>query len=84
MLFRSEMSYHDPYCPSMKMDEGGVVESQPLTAEVISEQDLIIITTGHKKKVDYDLILEHSSTVFDTRYVLSDKADGEKAQVVFL
>ncbi|GBE30734.1 UDP-N-acetyl-D-glucosamine 6-dehydrogenase [bacterium BMS3Bbin04] len=80
----AEMSYHDPYCPSMKMDEGGVVESQPLTAEVISEQDLIIITTGHKKKVDYDLILEHSSTVFDTRYVLSDKADGAKAQVVFL
>ncbi len=78
------MSYHDPYCPKAKMEDSGMVESTPLTPETLAEQDLIIITTGHKQNVDYDMIMEHASVVFDTRNILVDKAGDVKAKVVFL
>jgi UDP-N-acetyl-D-glucosamine dehydrogenase len=80
----AEMCYHDPYCPSAKIDDGGIAESVDLTAEKLAEQDLIIVTTGHKKNVDYNLIMEHASVVFDTRNVLSGRTDGAKAKIVFL
>jgi len=79
-----DMCYHDPYCPSMKLDEGGIAESVELTPEAIAEQDLVIITTGHKSNVDYDQIMEHASVIFDTRNVLSGRTDSAKAKIVFL
>ncbi len=77
------MSYHDSHCESAVID-GEVVSSVDFTAEMLAEQDLVIITTGHKG-VDYKLLLDNASLVFDTRNITREKDMGDtKAEVVYL
>ena len=61
----AEVVYHDPYVPSFR-DGDLAMESKPLTAELLSAQDLIIITTDHTN-IDYDWVVAHAKHVFDTR-----------------
>ncbi|MCK4391777.1 UDP-N-acetyl-D-glucosamine dehydrogenase, partial [Candidatus Bipolaricaulota bacterium] len=61
------VSYHDPHIP--KVDQEGLeLRSASLTPELLSSQDLAIITTGHTG-VDYHLVAEHAPLIFDTRNV---------------
>jgi UDP-N-acetyl-D-glucosamine dehydrogenase len=64
------VAYHDPHVPRTprmrtwpNLPE---MESLPLTAEVLSSHDAVVIVTDHTA-VDYDLVLEHSALVVDTR-----------------
>ena len=77
-----EVCYHDPYCPQVTIDQD-VVSSIPLTAEMLQQQDLVMILTGHSN-VDYALVLEHADLVFDTRNVTRKLADKVNARVEFL
>jgi len=61
----AEVVYHDPYVPSFR-DGDLAMESQPLTAELLSSQDLVIITTDHTN-IDYEWVVAHAKHVFDTR-----------------
>jgi UDP-N-acetyl-D-glucosamine dehydrogenase len=61
----AEVVYHDPYVPSFR-DGDLAMESKPLTAELLSAQDLVIITTDHTN-IDYDWVVAHAKHVFDTR-----------------
>lgn len=59
------LSYHDPYVP--KVDEPGLtMVNQPLTAELLAQQDLVIITTDHSC-IDYAWVVDNSRHVLDTR-----------------
>jgi len=72
-----DIIYHDPYCPVMKTEDGSV-NSVDLTEDVVRKQDIIIITTGHKN-VDYSMVINNASLVFDTRNVtrnLEKKTDN--------
>jgi UDP-N-acetyl-D-glucosamine dehydrogenase len=80
----AEVQYHDPYCPSVSFDGPGIVKSQPLTAELLEDQDLVIIATNHKKRVDYSLVLKHSKAVFDTRNTLRHHPELNPDIVEFL
>ncbi len=80
----AEVCFHDPYCPTVKFDHA-VVQSREMTPELLAEQDLVIITTGHKKRVDYHAVLQHASLVFDTRNITRNLLeDTTRARVVFL
>ncbi len=59
--------YHDPLVPSFK-EHGLSMESVPLTREVLTAQDLVIIATDHSS-CDYPFILAHAPRVLDTRGV---------------
>jgi UDP-N-acetyl-D-glucosamine dehydrogenase len=61
----AEVVYHDPYVPSFR-DGDLTMESKPLTAELLSAQDLVIITTDHTN-IDYTWVVAHAKHVFDTR-----------------
>ncbi|MBZ0264552.1 nucleotide sugar dehydrogenase [bacterium] len=79
----AEVSYHDPYCPKVKLEQG-IIYSQELTPEFLKAQDLIIITTNHKKQVNYQDVLTHGELIFDTRNTVREIADDFPAKVVFL
>ena len=70
----AEVIYHDPYVPSFR-DGDLAMESQPLTAELLSSQDLVIITTDHTN-IDYDWVVAHSKHVFDTRNATKNVRDN--------
>jgi len=76
----ADVSYHDPYCPQMRL-EHGTASSRALTQELLLSQDLVIITTGHRS-VDYNYVLQHASLVFDTRNVTRELKG--KAKTVYL
>ncbi len=62
---RAIVTYHDPYLPTIQMDEVSL-ESQQLDSKLLSSQDCVIITTNHSC-FDYQFIVEHSPLLFDTR-----------------
>ncbi len=68
------VSYSDPHLPIFpKMrDYHFDLESLPLSAEMLAEQDAVIIATAHDL-FDYEFIKKHANLIIDTRGVYSEK-----------
>ncbi|MFA6617807.1 MAG: nucleotide sugar dehydrogenase [Candidatus Neomarinimicrobiota bacterium] len=62
--------YHDPYCPKFEHFET-MVESVPLTAELLRSLDAVVITTAHKN-IDYQFVVDHANLVIDSRNATKD------------
>ncbi len=67
--------YHDPYCPELKHGND-IVESVPLTAELLSSLDAVVITTAHKN-VDYQFVVDNANLVIDSRNATSTMKNTE-------
>jgi len=59
----------DPYVPEF-MWEGKKIKTAQLTEELIKQADAVIITTAHKKNIDYKMIVENAKYIFDAKNVL--------------
>ena len=78
----AEVLYHDPYIPQFEMN-GKVYKSVELTEKLLKEVDAVVITTAHKKNVDYEFVVEHAELVFDTKNVMKDiKKFREKIELL--
>ena len=67
----AEVSYNDPYVPSLRTRtlrhyETFELDSQPLTPELLAEADCVLIATDHSD-YDYETIVEQARLVVDTR-----------------
>ena len=71
------VSYHDPHIPSFPPMKRHAIhlDSVPLTADVLREQDAVLIVTAHDA-VDYALVGEHAKLVVDTRNAMGDLAES--------
>jgi len=77
----SHVIYNDPYIHTFTL-AGKVYNSVPVTAELLSGVDLVVITTEHSS-YDYDLIVERASNVFDTRNATREiEHDREKIELL--
>ena len=76
----AEVSYHDPYCPSLKAHNGEIMESVSDMLGAVENSDCVIIITNHSE-YEYDAILEKAQLIVDTRNALG-KA-GRKNEKVF-
>jgi UDP-N-acetyl-D-glucosamine dehydrogenase len=63
------VSYHDPYCPSLKTHEGELMESVPDMLEASAKADCVVIITNHEV-YDYAALLERAELIVDTRNAL--------------
>ncbi len=74
----AEVGYHDPYiaeAPAMRSwSHLPPLQSLPLAPEMLARQDAVVVVTDHSD-VDYDMILEHSALVVDTRGVYRQPSD---------
>lgn len=59
----------DPYVPEF-MWEGKKIKTAQLTEELIKQADAVIITTAHKKNINYKMIVENAKYIFDAKNVL--------------
>ncbi len=59
------LHYHDPHVPEVKLGEH-LHRSRPLTAELLSQTDCVVITTDHHD-IDYALVSRSVPLVVDTR-----------------
>jgi UDP-N-acetyl-D-glucosamine dehydrogenase len=61
-----EVVYYDPYVLKYR-DRGNVKKGEAkLTAELIENVDLVVITTAHSM-VDYEFVQQHAKAIFDTK-----------------
>jgi UDP-N-acetyl-D-glucosamine dehydrogenase len=69
------VSYNDPHVPSLpRMRHYSLrMDSQPLSPEFLSEQDCVLIVTDHSA-YDWDLVVENTRLVVDTRNATTDCA----------
>ena len=71
----AKLRYHDPHVEEYVQD-GEKISSVALTADEITAADAVIILAGHSE-VDYGLVTEHASLIFDTRNII-DAVDNPK------
>jgi len=65
----AEVSYNDPHIPSlpsMRHYPNLRMESTPLTAQNLADQDCVLVVTDHSA-YDWNFILEHAPLIVDTR-----------------
>jgi UDP-N-acetyl-D-glucosamine dehydrogenase len=77
----AQVSYHDPYVPTLRLN-GGTFQSVPLSPEVLSAADCVVIITDHST-FDWGMITQNVRLIVDTRNALKRVSHGQ-ARVVKL
>ena len=69
----AHIQYYDPYIPSFRTHEGGVMSSisEAQFMPAVARADVVIVITNHKA-FDYKSILETAQFIFDSRNALGD------------
>jgi len=78
----ADISVVDPYIDQFEWKDG-IVETVELNENLIKNADAVVITTGHKKNVDYKMVCENADIVFDTKNCLKDM-EIERENVILL
>ena len=69
-----EVSYHDPYIPHVKTNEGRNFDSVELTEETLKVADCVVLTTNHND-FDVDFIKKHAKLIVDLRNMVDKKSE---------
>lgn len=69
------VSYHDPYIPTIKTNEGRTFNSSELSVENLAKADCVVLTTNHKD-FDIDFIKKHSNLIVDMRNMIEKEEEG--------
>jgi UDP-N-acetyl-D-glucosamine dehydrogenase len=83
-LFKSQgaqVSYYDPYVTEYQYKGKSEFGESELTAQLIAEQDLVVITTAHST-VDYLLVQKHAVAIFDTKNVMKNINHRDNIEVL--
>ncbi len=70
----AEVIYHDPYVEHFN-EHGLIMQSSPLSEEIVASCDLVIITTDHSN-IDYQWLVDKSKRIFDTRNTTKQVTGG--------
>jgi len=68
------ISYYDHYIPEFTSTGKEYKSLKELTAEDITEKDIIIITTDHNS-VNYEMVVKNAKAIFDTRNAIKFNSD---------
>ncbi len=77
----ADVMYHDPFVPMIKQDRE-VLESVPITEELLEDLDCVVIATDHSG-IDYRWIADHTRLIVDSRNA-TRKLRATKARIVKL
>ena len=71
----ADVTYHDPHVASLPDD---TLWSVPLTADVLSTADVVVIATAHAA-IDLALVVEHAARIVDLRNAVRRQLTGSDA-----
>ncbi len=75
------VNYYDPFIPQYR-EHGQIRKGEPeLTAKLVEDADLVIITTAHTK-VDYKMVQKYAKAIFDTKNVMKAITPRENIEVL--
>ena len=69
-----EVSYHDPYIPVARTNDGKSYQSVDLSAEALAKADVVVLTTNHSV-FDVSFIQQHAQMIVDMRNMISEAGD---------
>lgn len=69
----AEVFYYDPHVPKFKKGELIMIGEKELSKEVISNVDLVMVTTAHTN-VNYKFVVDNAKVMFDTKNVTKSLA----------
>ncbi len=75
------VSYYDPYITLYKYKGRSHAGEQQLTAALLEETDLVVVTTSHSD-VDYEFVQQHAKAIFDTKNVMKKVAVRDNIEVL--
>ena len=79
--YGARVTFHDPFIRRIR-EPDHIREGVDLTPGILHDADAVVIITDHRT-VDYQLVMDHTSLIVDTRNVTKDLV-RTKAQVVSL
>jgi UDP-N-acetyl-D-glucosamine dehydrogenase len=75
------VEYYDPWVPEYKRN-GQVFHSiKEINPEIVASFDLIMVTCAHSN-VDYKMVQENATAIFDTKNVMKDISNRENIEVL--
>jgi len=78
----SEIEFYDPFVSEYK-EKGHIKEGLPqLTAEIIQNADLVVITTNHTQGIDYNFVQQNAKYIFDTKNAMKDILNRENIELL--
>lgn len=72
----ADVCYHDPFVASFS-EHGHSWTGVEMTDELISGSDLVVITTSHSQKMDYQKVVDLAPMILDTREATRQCQDPE-------
>lgn len=77
-----EVDYFDPYVRQYKY-KGHVYSSiDCISPEIVKKYDLVIVTAGHTKNVDYQMVADNAKAIFDTKNVMKAIEHRDNVEVL--
>lgn len=69
-----EVTYHDPHIPVAHTHDGKQYHSIELTAEILENADVVVLTTNHSA-FDVEFIQQHAKMIVDMRNMIKEAGD---------
>jgi UDP-N-acetyl-D-glucosamine dehydrogenase len=75
----ADVCYHDPYVPTLRLEDNMRMTSSPYSNALLDEADCVVIITDHSN-YDWQHVVDHSRLIVDTRHATAGR--GGKARVI--
>ena len=78
---KADVEFYDPWVAEYKYN--GTVKKgiEKISPEIIKDYDLVMITTAHSN-VDYKMVQENATAVFDTKNVMKNVENKENVEIL--
>lgn len=77
-----KVDYFDPYVKQYRYKGNEYRSLEKLTPELVKGYDIVVVTAGHTKLVDYDLVSQNAKVIFDTKNVMKAIAKRDNIEVL--
>ena len=77
----ADVEYFDPWVPKFRKKDLTMQSIPALSAEVIKDYDLVMVTTAHTN-VDYALVQKNAKFIFDTKNAMKNIPERENIEVL--
>lgn len=75
------VEYYDPWVSEYKRNGQAFHSIKEINPEIVASFDLIMVTCAHSN-VDYKMVQENATAIFDTKNVMKDISDRENIEVL--
>lgn len=77
-----EVDYFDPYVKQYRYKRHEYSSIDGISPEIVKKYDLVIVTAGHTKNVDYQMVADNAKAIFDTKNVMKAIKNRENIEVL--